>query len=95
MTKKQRLKNMKPFWIRNWKDGAMYFSAPNQLAANLTAPMLHYPISRGLGLLYRGTVGQRLFKAEDPYGVCNENGNGADRKEKKPDYRNQNLQPNY
>ncbi|GAJ06832.1 unnamed protein product, partial [marine sediment metagenome] len=74
-------KHLKPFFFRNWRDGLATFTVPNQLAANYLPPITHYPISSGLGLLYRGTVGQRLLKAEDPYDLKG-NGNGSNIKKK-------------
>ena len=80
-------KGIKPYWWRNYKDGTPRFLVPDQLIANFTPPIFHYPASRILSLIYRTTIGQRHITELDPYDLKNNNGNGADiEKKSKPNH---------
>lgn len=52
---------------RNYKTGTKYFSWPNLAAARFLPPYTHYPISLGMGMLWRTTAGSRYLHEADPY----------------------------
>jgi len=52
---------------RNYKDSIKRFSIPNLVAARYAPPQTHFPISLGLGMLWKTTLGSRFLHEADPY----------------------------
>ena len=81
---------------RNYKTGLKYFSLPNLAAARFAPAYTHFPISLGMGLLWRTTVGSRYLHEVDPYKYEHSKIDGApaNGKDKKPAYNpNSNYMP--